>query len=349
MIKKFIFKLIYYTCSLTFILTSLEIGSRIIKPISPGSKRFDENGKIIVDGLNTRKYVQSLNSIKDPGNNSEFDNKSIINNYFVKSNEFYVKTTINKNGTRLVPSSRETSDTKLIFLGDSFTFGIGVSNTDSIANNVCRELQVNCVNLGLPGSGSKQQFSHLTNYLYLNRIDSRKRNIIVHLILASTTQSFGGNDINDTVHEIKLENNPKNIKTKNSQKIRFFKYLTGKSNLFRIIRLYFGHKVRSLAYQNYKSSITSEDIIIFTNYIKDINIYLKNENIKYYPILISTRTELQKQLQDKTYLDLQENLDFKLYRIKFPINSDNLFYKLDGHFTSNGTDHVGKELLKIVK
>ena len=96
---------------------------------------------------------------------NESDYKSIITNYFSKSNEFYVKTTINKNGTRLVPLSREASDTKLIFLGDSFTFGVGVSNTDSIANNVCRELQVNCVNLGLPGTGLKQQFNHLINYL----------------------------------------------------------------------------------------------------------------------------------------------------------------------------------------
>jgi hypothetical protein len=78
------------------------------------------------------------------------------------SNEYDALTTITDKGHR-VPGVDGNPD--VIFVGDSFTYGFGLSDDETFASIYCNELHRACVNLGYPGSGTLRQVERLEGFI----------------------------------------------------------------------------------------------------------------------------------------------------------------------------------------
>ena len=78
------------------------------------------------------------------------------------SNEYDALTTITEKGHR-VPGAEGNPD--VIFIGDSFTYGYGLSDDETFASIYCRQLHRTCVNLGIPGSGTLKQVERLEQFI----------------------------------------------------------------------------------------------------------------------------------------------------------------------------------------
>lgn len=106
--------------------------------------------------------------IWDGRDNVTLDGKS-INSWFEPgtvyrqvSNEYDALTTITDKGHR-VPGVDGNPD--VIFIGDSFTYGFGLSDDETFASIYCKELHRGCVNLGYPGSGTLRQVERLEGFI----------------------------------------------------------------------------------------------------------------------------------------------------------------------------------------
>ena len=134
---------------------------------------------------------------------------------------------------------------KVIFLGDSFTFGQGLSDKETIASIVCEKLtNYDCINLGIPGSGTYSQYKKLKSYLIRN--PNMSSGHIIHLVLASTTTNFAGNDISDTFWEIKVnKSKTKEAQVNNNLGLTFLREISKHSNLVGILRLKLGKTIPS--------------------------------------------------------------------------------------------------------
>lgn len=91
--------------------------------------------------------------------NSWFEPGSV---YRQVSNEYDAMTTITDKGHR-VPGAD--GNPEVIFLGDSFTYGFGLSDDETFASIYCKELHRVCVNLGYPGSGTLKQVERLEGFI----------------------------------------------------------------------------------------------------------------------------------------------------------------------------------------
>jgi hypothetical protein len=78
------------------------------------------------------------------------------------SNEYDAVTTITEKGHR-VPGAQ--GNPEVIFVGDSFTYGFGLSDDETFAGLYCKHMQRACVNLGIPGSGTLKQLERLETFI----------------------------------------------------------------------------------------------------------------------------------------------------------------------------------------
>ena len=89
---------------------------------------------------------------------------------------------------------------EVIFLGDSFTFGQGLTDDEAFPAIACAHLMIRCANLGYPGTGTARQVAILERHLQGNQWHPRE----VKLFVFAMAGSLGaGNDFFDTVEEVR--------------------------------------------------------------------------------------------------------------------------------------------------
>jgi hypothetical protein len=153
--------------SLTFSLGAAEVVARVFFPIYGGVDN------VTMEGAPVREWFA-------PG--------SV---YRQVSNEYDARTTITRAGHR-VPGTDGSPD--VIFLGDSFTFGFGLTDEETFASIYCGKLGVTCANLGIPGSGTSRQIRRLEQFLTQHGWRPRE----VKLFYFGMSNSFSsGNDFVD--------------------------------------------------------------------------------------------------------------------------------------------------------
>ena len=329
LIKRIIFYLIYTLISLSFILFTLEFGSRLIMPISPGIKLVDKNEDVVNYGFN------------DPETK-----------YWQKSSEFLVETNITKIGYRFTENSENKSVSALVFLGDSFTFGIGVSDKKTISSLVCKNFNAKCFNLGVPGTGGIAQYDSLKSFFEIEEIPTK--GIIVHLILASTSDAHAGNDIVDTISEISSRDSLDNIKIIPFSPTRYnltsiFRSLSKRSNFIRVVRIYAGNYIKGIAFSRGPSTIADKDIDVFGNQINKTGRLVIEKGYRYLPILLSTYGEIKNNKHKRTFRQLSERTEFTLHSPDYEeTDASTFFYPLDGHFNQQGTAAISSSISKIL-
>ena len=78
------------------------------------------------------------------------------------SNEYNAVTTITAQGHRVPGAS---GSPEVVFIGDSFTYGYGLSDDETFAAIYCAEQRRPCANLGIPSSGTARQVQRLEKFI----------------------------------------------------------------------------------------------------------------------------------------------------------------------------------------
>lgn len=128
--------LISVSCVVAVVLA--EVMARIFFPISDG------RDNVTLDGKPVKGWFE-------PG--------SV---YRQVSNEYDALTTITDKGHR-VPGVEGNPD--VVFIGDSFTYGFGLTDDETFASIYCKQQHRACVNLGIPDSGTLRQVERLEKFI----------------------------------------------------------------------------------------------------------------------------------------------------------------------------------------
>jgi hypothetical protein len=332
LIKKITFYILSFVLITTITAIIFELGSRVIFPISAGAQKFD---------VDTAEVLS-------------IDFNKPNSRYLQKHVEYEALTTINEHGNRIVASSNASAEKTIIFLGDSFTFGQGVSDRETIAYKVCEKVDANCINLGKPGTGLLNQLRKLEEFLKTEG-DPLGNAHLFHFILASTKFSHAGNDIQDTANEV-TNGEPINSDTTDSPEVsdaglmvEFARELSRRSNGFRVVRYVVGNWLREFAYSDSNESASEHELKVFAEIDSKIKQLAEDRGLKYTPVLFSTYSELELGQELFTQKALEEALEIQFLMIDYPTKDyGELFYPLDGHHNSNGAAVVATSIVNYL-
>ena len=214
-----------------------EVISRLVIPIFPGTKILGLDGEML--NIN---YIQS---------------GAVYRQY---SAEYDALTTITPKGYRIPEAMK---NPEFIFLGDSFTFGQGLSDEETFPFLFCTRLQVSCSNLGVPGASTISELDRLEAFLANEEWNPQH----VFLFIYAMTQFMGaGNDLHDNMKTLEQskkldlipssENNTSNshnskVGTHDASDLMhsvldFRKTILRHSNLARALKFYFGPQIKKL-------------------------------------------------------------------------------------------------------
>ena len=155
----------------------LEAGSRFIFPVQYG------HSFITMDGTADITLSQDLLALTP----------SIT--FRQKTHEYDKVTTHTAAGFR-GPMTPDNPD--IIFIGDSFTYGTGLSDEETFAYLYCRETGKECANLGRIGSGTVRQIDILEHFMAQESWRPREIKLVM---LAMTSALMAGNDLMDNIGE----------------------------------------------------------------------------------------------------------------------------------------------------
>ena len=144
-----------------------ELLTRAVFPVASGQTRVTSDGTLLDEWL-------------QPGAS-----------YRQVATEYDALTTITPEGYR-VPEVEHNPD--VIFIGDSMTFGWGLSDEETFTSLYCTPLELQCANLGSPGAGTIQEVDRLEEYL---RAQAWRPREVKFFMFAMTAAFSAGNDLED--------------------------------------------------------------------------------------------------------------------------------------------------------
>jgi hypothetical protein len=207
----------------------LDLASRVLLPVSPGSRFLDEAGNPI---------------------------------------DFYLKLTLTPNAhfrqitadydswARIGPNGYREPDggpnPAIVFLGDSFTFGLGLTDEQTFAAKYCAAIAAACANLGRPGSGTILQVSILDHFLRTYGWHPREVKLF---IFAYAGALASGNDLLDAALERFVDDGatgtpevargPVHTNSAAARVAELWRWVLAHSNLARVVYQQFGPLLRS--------------------------------------------------------------------------------------------------------
>jgi hypothetical protein len=111
-----------------------------------------------------------------------------------KGSEFAARIRTNSLGNRIIDNESRTPD--VLWLGDSFTFGHGVSDEEVFSYIVCTQNHIVCQNMGHSGSNTFQQVAILANAMA--KADVRPKSVVLVMLTACWIEQ-AGNDLGDNL------------------------------------------------------------------------------------------------------------------------------------------------------
>ncbi len=161
--------------SVTVALVAAEFASRLFLPLSPGARSLTLDGRpITVAGAADYRLTPNLT-------------------YRQVSSEYDARITITAAGYRGPPV---TGNPDVVFIGDSFTFGWGLSDQETFVYRYCTAARLVCANLGQGGTGTGEQVEILARFL---ASEGWRPARVKLFMLAMTGALADGNDLADNL------------------------------------------------------------------------------------------------------------------------------------------------------
>jgi hypothetical protein len=306
--------------SLLFAVLLAEGLSRIFAPIS------DLRENIALDGTRIRDFLT-------PG--------SV---YRQVSNEYDALTTITEKGHR-VPVVEGNPD--IVFIGDSFTFGYGLSDEQTFVSLYCRRQRLTCANLGQPGSGTLRQVERLEQFLKDWSWQPRE----VRLFVFAMSGSFSaGNDFVDNYdreRRMQVAAASGGAPTELPQAeaagvaeriIGMQSFLLRHSNLMRLLKFYAGPLVKSLIVAEPGEQRMAIALDATRNALARLDALSRERGFEYSIYLIVPVNDILRGTQDQTFAMLNgvspkpAIATAQLY-VESPAQ---YYYAFDGHLNPEG-------------
>jgi hypothetical protein len=230
-VREWFLRLLLSAVSFVIALLLAEVVVRIVHPIADG------RDNVTLDGTPIRSWF-------DPG--------SV---YRQVSNEYNAVTTITPMGHR-VPGT--TGNPDVIFVGDSFTYGWGLNDSETFATIYCDRLRIQCANLGVPGTGTAKQLDRLEQFIATRQWHPREVKLF---FFGMSTAWSAGNDFVDNYDERGLSDRraagalvptmqsaqqPAPSRGLAERVIALQPLMMEQSNLMRILKYYWGPTLKSL-------------------------------------------------------------------------------------------------------
>lgn len=241
------------------------------------------------------------------------------------------KVTINESGLRLIYNWKMSKKKKIVFLGDSVTYGGSyIDDKDTFAHKVCEELSdFICGNAGVNAYGVK-------NIVMRSKFDERFQDAEIFIYLFPPGDFYREYSNSKTAHF----------------------YLNKKSFIFPAITEAISFIATKYDVNNHiskydDSNQREEDKIKLINYSIDIlaeEIKNKNKEKKVFVLLSNEKndknfnTNLNRHIKDKLSIKLK-----KIYFLNNTLNSDEFFYDESVHYNKKGHKIVADEIVRILK
>jgi hypothetical protein len=325
-------------------LSLTEFVSRLILPISSGAQFLNLDGSLV--SKLEADYYRYQPDLK----------------YRQVSAEFDAVTTIDRFGNRVLTA---TGNPEVIFLGDSFTFGHGLSNKNTFAYIYCAELRIKCANLARPGLGTTEELDILE--YYLNSYGWRPKTVKL-VMLAMSGAMAAGNDLYDNYlnkkrrvdrkNRISTVQSADNIRHKESivqdesqKHLQKFKNLVlENSNLARHVYFRLGHQIRALLSPPASKKIlhiglneTKKQLERFDELSRKFD--FKTETYIIHPVQDLIRGTAPNTIQ--ALKDVVPNQEFISSIGIFDENPRNYYFSYDGHWNTSGAEKFAEFLMQL--
>ena len=310
-----------------FLLT--EILSRIFIPIFPGTRKLGLGGE--------RLNIESVQA-------------GAVYRQF--SQEYDAVTTITPDGYR-IPDGGD--NPRIIFLGDSFTFGQGLNDEHTFPFIVCTSLQVSCANLGVPGASTISELDRLETYITDKGWKPRQ----VWLFIFAMTQFLGaGNDLYDNIRTAERQKRKdqksrtathggdqaditKNRRTNSPvwSLVLDFRYtLLQYSNLARVVKFYFGPSLKALWAPTAKEETLDQALALMERQLNRLTKMSEQFNFRTDIFLIHPVQDLLRGSYKVTESTLRAISPTGMHSTAhlFLPSPEQYFFSLDGHFNEKG-------------
>lgn len=152
-----------------------EAGSRIFMPVKYGHTVLDQDGQPVNPKASGGGLTPGLS-------------------YRIVSQEFDKTVTHTNRGFR---GPLDPANPDVVFIGDSFTYGVGLADEETIPFIYCAETERSCANLGVPGTATAGQLDRLEQYLI--RENWRPQEVRL-LFMGMTSSLMAGNDLIGNLH-----------------------------------------------------------------------------------------------------------------------------------------------------
>ena len=326
--KSILANLSLLSVSVLVVLGISEVASRYMVPVSPGPKLLDMDGNAL-----RQSYIKP---------NTQFR---------IITPDFDAPTRITADGYR-APEAKDSNPTTL-FVGDSFTYGQGVKDSEAFPQLYCEAKGLSCVNLAVPGASTLYEVDRLEGFL--KKKGWAPDNVYFFF--------FTGNDFGDNIWAAAQRDAGKSYEPielhpeieqaqKNSMPIhkRLMKEGFKYSNLLRVV--YF-KVLPSLRQQSDAEAHQAEmkKALSITKEGFDRLHKLSDEYAFNYQIFILYPEPEIRQNRHKTLHDeLQAIAPSKIISLGSAFEKDTAaqYFPSDGHFTVSGNRILADHLLKII-
>jgi hypothetical protein len=328
--KKWLANLSLFVGSCMVALVMAEFVSRYLLPISPGVERIDLHGRRIADPLTPGAMYRQV------------------------STEYDALTTITREGHR-VPQVKGNPD--VIFLGDSFTFGQGLSDEETFPYIYCLNLGVACANLGTPGASTIEEVDILERALRERGWRPRQLKLFV---FAMSSSFLGGNDLADNYFYVRRDKTKRHhglqpIGEGGLSDVRLLERLLNYrddfflrySNLLRVAKFYWGPFLRSVLLPELDQARLVEALEITRAQLVRLSKLSEDYRFDCKIYLIVPVQDILRGTHEKTLNDLQNISPFLIEGTAQLFRDDpkSYYFSYDGHLSKKGSRRIAEFLI----
>jgi hypothetical protein len=316
-------------------LGSLEVSSRWLAPISPGARYLSLDGEpIVVLGEEPCPFQPNLV-------------------FRQVAAEFDVRVTTSAAGNR-VPADE---DPQVVFLGDSFTFGQGLADSETFAALYCSALNVSCANLGFPGTGTAQQVDILERFLKERHWRPREVKLFM---LVMTGALLGGNDLLDN---LRYEKGPsvaqEHVRGRQPARGGLWERILAKrkqvlshSNLARFLYFEFGPRIRAAISPAPPQGELERALVVTRRHLARLRELSLRYGFAYSIYLVPPVQDILRGTDDETLLTMRglaPGTAIQTTAGLFVPSPESYYYPYDGHWNVRGARAVAKFLVEEMR